>query len=343
MALKDMCTLLRSLSVKVETLSLSDTRRFSRRFSGPEGYEKPFGESFSAFSDTIKSIQCNVSEDSNTISLSMDRVFTQQELFSGRVSPNMQTFVWALGYHALGCQYPVGLENEFFVKRKTDSILFLWRAFRTTMPPVRSLQGMCYQAVQSSDDSDFLDTLRDNPTFSDKEGDDLIKHSLTKGHADELVEEKLFVSIPVDTEDLMSYTFSTCLALLDDTVPIAHDNVLHGLLHAVLFHCNKLHTVNNKLASLFQRCILDVGENSQNIFAQTYRCIQFIGFHFKVPVECDYNRLLVTDIERELNEMKNNCLRECKCRKCQELHGVRLACIHFVFSAINDFKGINAL
>jgi len=340
MELQDICEFLSSLPSLIDSFDVNETRRFSRRFQSSTVFDddKHFLEAFDHFCQSLRSIACSDGHDEKkNIVISMQRIFTRKEVVSRRVSRHMKTFVFALGFHLLGCCHPIGLATPGGVKNKIEAILLLEYAFRQTLPPIRSLQDLSCDATAKSSDAYYLNYLHDNPSFCTLMEEDFSKSCTTKFPVDHGVSDQFHHPASHTVTEVMSYVLTTCLAQLEDSIVVTHKNWSHHIDCAVLFHPQRLQQVNRPLMGVLLKCFLDMAGNYPRIFSSLYRCDMFFGIVFQSPRDSYNNRELLSELDSAVIEMKETSLGGCRCRKCQEMRAIRFACFRFLLHEFHTF------
>lgn len=333
-----------SLPLAIDNLSLSQAELFCRRHDGPNAKEDPFEDTFKCFVSSIRSIRCSRSP--TELILHMKRSFTREEVLSGMVSRNIQSFLWGLGYVAIGAG-TWDATSEPKERSMVECILFLDHAFRSILPPVRSLQSLTYEAFQKDADSEAMQTFADNPTMSLHEGLELTKECSIPCHFDLFLNECFDASrkpySEADKERVMSYYFTTCLASIEKNVIIQHNNTTHTLQTSLLFQSHNLAASDMYLDHLLRECFRGMGEMSRRIYISSHNCDQCWGLIFSDPILSHNNKYLIRDVTLTLIAMEGAQLRKCfyrkgqECRDCCETEGSNQACITFLFNAILSF------
>lgn len=349
MSLQNICDFINSLPVSVDSLQMHDIDLFARRYDGPDAIDETVKESFQSFIFSLKSIRCILT---NKLEIHMKRHFSKQEVLSGKVSRNMQTFLWNLGYNLIGA----GLFEEAFEsgkRNKVEALFFVDSAFRRTLPPVRSLQSITYEAVQDCYELNTLpEFLMDNPTISPFECLQVIKESVTYCDAKDFYGDKLSQSsllyVAAKKDTVMSYYFTTCLLLIEQGVTVKYSSTSHSFENALLFDSEKLHDADILVDSLLQECMKDVADMSAIVKDSMHQCESFWGIVFQSPVESHYNIALLRQVISCLTASDSKYLDKCfvnlyshnppeECRDCQELEAVHQACIIFLLGAVNRY------
>ena len=348
MSLQKLYEYINSLSVCVDSLQMQDTLLFSRRYDKTDAIDEPLEESFQKFISTIKSLRCIMSD---KFEIHMTRYFTKKEVLLGKVSRNMQTYLWSLGYISIGA----GLFEEVFEpeKRKMVEVMFFVEdAFKKTLPPVRSLQSLAFDAVQKCGDRELPDYLTDNPTFSQMECLQMSKDTVIFCDFRDFFGDGVSLSsihyVGATKDTVMSYYFTTCLLLIEQNVKIKYNSTSHQLENALLFDSRKLTKVDMLINSLLLGCLKDISEKSPNVKTSVHRCDHFWGLVFSIPLHTNSNKAILRQFLYFLATSESKYLDKCfintysqepieECRDCQELEAVHEACITFLLGAVNRF------
>ena len=349
MSLQKLYEYINSLSDYVDSLQMQDTLLFSRRYHRTDAIDEPLEESFQKFKSTIKSLRCIMSD---KFEIHMTRYFTKKEVLSGKVSRNMQTYLWNLGYISIGAGlFEEGFEPE--KKEMVEALFFVEDAFKKTLPPVRSLQSLTFDAVHKSGDSELPDYLTDNPTISRMECLQMSKDSATfcdfKEFFGDSVNQSSIDYIGAQKDTVMSYYFTTCLLLIEQTVKIKYNSTSHQFQNALLFDSRKLMKADMLINSLLQGCLKDINEKSSSVKKSFHRCDHFWGL---VLGNTHVNRFILRQVLFFLNTSKSKYLNKCfvnlyshdpceECRDCQELEAAHEACITFLLGAVTKYWHIH--
>ena len=349
MSLELVCSFIESLSSTVDSLDISHkTKHFACRWDQQDESEERMEESFPHFVSSIKSIQCQISNGS--IVLKMRRSFTTKEVMTRKVSVNMQRLLWALGYISIGGGlWDDGLHPD--QRLRVEGLYFVNHAFQTNLPPVRSLQSLSYEAMEKNDnpaDHDLLECYSDgNQTFSKLSGLEFVKDYRSLGDFynpfGEASSQSAFQFVGAKKEIVMSYFFTTCLALIKEKVTIEHSNAAHGYHDAVLFHSVNLASVDILVEDLLREALTDMSERSQNIKRYCRFCSYFWGIVFDNAIEDGSKRKLVDEIYVKVEEMKGKYSNKCKsenkhdCRDCLEMEAAHQAAMAFILNSVCRF------
>ena len=345
MSLQKLYQYINSLSDYVDSLQMQDTLLFSRRYKRTDTIDEPLEESFQKFKSTIKTLRCIMSD---KFEIHMTRYFTKKEVLSGKVSRNMQTYLWNLGYISIGAGlFEEDLEPE--KKKMVEALFFVEDAFKKTLPPVRSLQSLTFDAVQKSGDSELPDYLTDNPTISRMECLQMSKDSATfcdfRDFFGDSVNQSSIKYIGAHKDTVMSYNFTTCLLLIEQNVKIKFNSTSHQFQNALLFDSRKLMKANLLIHGLLLECMKDMNEKSPSVKKSFHRCDHFWGL---VLGTTHFNRFILRQVLFFLNTSESKYLNKCfvnlysqdpseECRDCQELEAVHQACITFLLRVVNRY------
>ena len=358
MSLQKVYQYINSLSDYVDRLQMHDTLQFSRRYNKPDAIDEPLEESFQKFTSTIKSLRCIMSD---KFEIHMTRYFTKKEVLSGKVSRNMQTYLWNLGYISIGA----GLFDEGFQPEKKDlveALFFVEDAFKKTLPPVRSLQSLTFDALQKSGDSKLPDYLTDNPTISRTEclqmsKDSVIFCDFRDFFFRDSVKQPSIRYIGAQKDTRMSYNFTTCLFLIEQSVKIKYNSTSSQIENALFFDSRILLKADLLLNTLLEECLKDISEKSP-IVCMHFRNREyedFWGLRFENPLNTHFNRFILRNVLFFLSTSKSKYLSQCsvnylfssnpseECRSCQELEAASEACTTFILGAVNRYIFIQRL
>jgi len=349
MSLQKICDIINSLQYSVDSLQHCDTRVFARRYDGPDAIDEPLDESLDCFISTIKSLRCILTD---KVEIHMMRYFTKKEVLSGKVSKNMQSFLWNLGYIVNGA----GLFDEAFIPEKrnnVEAILYVDVAFTKTLPPVRSLQSLTFDAVQNSHESLlFQEYLNDNPTISPTECLQMKKESVTYCDLKDFFGEKsspssiLYVGGTKDS--VISYYYTTCLMCIETNVKIKYNSLSHQYENALLFDSKQLLTADLLINGILQDCVKDIADVSQIVKDSMHHCHNFWGLVFDSPLDSYHNRAVLGQLIFFLSASDSKYIKKCfvshssssppkVCRHHVEMEAAFQASITFLLGAVTRY------
>lgn len=165
----------------------------------------------------------------------------------------MQGFLWALGYIAIGGGlWDDGLHPD--QRLKVEGLYLVNHALHTNHPPVRSLQSFTYEAIEKNGDPALQQCFVGNPTFSKLSGLEFVKDSCSVGKFYQPFGKASgdFHFVGAQEEVVISYFFTTCLALIEEKVIVENSSDSHAYNNAVLFHSDNLAAVDSLMEHLLR-------------------------------------------------------------------------------------------
>lgn len=333
MFLPDMCNFLNSLSNNLDMLSPKDAKRFGRRFHDKTTMEENTQESLNDFVTSMKSFRCWMKDHEN-IHVQMKRTFSRRETLSGQVSMNMESFVYALGYHSIECQ----LSTDIDMINKKKCILYLASLFQRILPPVRSLQSLAYSATIKGHTGQLPELLNGNPTFSEMEK---VETYVIYSSA---CSKEMILYCDDDPDMVNAFVFTTCLAMLEDYTKVRNKSFSHGLENGVFFNIRSLHVKNDLLVKSLVHVFNKIGKLYKTFYEATFRCeirgCDMIGVLFNSPIPytaqtlSHVNQDLFSDIKK-MRKMYFHNKKECPCLECQQQTVAYNSCLYFVQGSLD--------
>ena len=335
MSMTNVCQFINSLPHYVTRMQKEQTKRFTDKCST----DIQLDVSFSEFVKSINSLKCDL-DSNDSLHLEMTRYFGLEETLEGKVSDDMQAFVWALGYSIIGCVLYHRGSDYSKIENKKDSIFFLASIFRDTQPHVRSLQSLAFEAVEKGPLSKKQQQIQSyltkaNPTLSKTEGLEYTKNSSTKSYPEPFLVHDSYVDDPScfcgpTHAEIHSFIFTTSLVFLEDNITLYNDTVSEPFLHIVFLTIYKVAQANLMLVTLLQTCFIRMSNQSSMLTESIFGDV--IGIELSVPSQFrQSNQTLESHMELVISTLKSTTYTQnCLCRACQELEAAYKACISFI-------------
>jgi hypothetical protein len=332
--MNNVCQFINSLPHYVTTMKKEQTKRFTNKCST----DIQLDASFSEFVNSVQSLKCDL-DSNDSLHLEMTRYFGEEESLEGKVSEDMQAFVWALGYSTIGCVLFHRDSDYSKIENKKDSIFFLASIFRDTQPHVRSLQSIAFEAVEkchlTKKQQQILSCMTNaNPTLSKTDGLEYTKNSSTKSYPEPFLVHDSYVDHPScfcgpTHAEVHSFIFTTSLAFLEDNITIYNDTVSEPFLHIVYLTLYKIAQANLLLVTLLQTCFIRMSNQSSMLTYSIFGDV--LGMQLSVPSQFrQSNQTLESHMELVISNLNSTTYtHNCFCRSCQEMEAAFKACISF--------------